>query len=84
MIYLSGTIVYWLAGLILARNIYYQNKELFGDRQEALDKLIDDVAFTLGVGREDLNIVGATPLNWSSLLIRGLGRGRERPYFWAY
>ncbi|KAL2163059.1 hypothetical protein VTH06DRAFT_6895 [Thermothelomyces fergusii] len=43
--------------LITKRNIYYQNPELFKS-QSAVDDMIDNLAFTLGVGREDLNIVG--------------------------
>ncbi|KAK8066642.1 hypothetical protein PG997_013389 [Apiospora hydei] len=48
----SGTI-------ITKRNIYYQNPELFGS-QDYVNKLVDDVAFTLGVGRNELNIVAAS------------------------
>jgi meiotic recombination protein SPO11 len=44
--------------LTLSRNIYYQNKDLFGDNQDALDQIIDNLAFTLRLGREDLGIVG--------------------------
>jgi hypothetical protein len=42
----------------LSRNIYYQNPDLFKS-QSAVDDMVDNLAFTLGVGREDLNIVGA-------------------------
>ncbi|KAL2191401.1 DNA topoisomerase IV, alpha subunit [Thermothelomyces heterothallicus CBS 203.75] len=42
--------------LITKRNIYYQNPELFKS-QSAVDDMVDNLAFTLGVGREDLNIV---------------------------
>ncbi|KAH8880591.1 DNA topoisomerase IV, alpha subunit [Thozetella sp. PMI_491] len=42
--------------LIAKRNIYYQDKNLFATAS-AVDVLVDDVALTLGVGREDLNIV---------------------------
>ncbi|KAI5918868.1 Spo11/DNA topoisomerase VI subunit A [Camillea tinctor] len=48
---ISGTI-------ITKRNIYYQNPELFGS-QAYVDKLVDDIAFTFGVGRDALNIVAA-------------------------
>jgi len=41
------------------RNIYYQDPGRFGT-QEYVDRLIDDVAFTLGVGRDALNIVRPT------------------------
>ncbi|KAK1766355.1 Spo11/DNA topoisomerase VI subunit A [Phialemonium atrogriseum] len=44
----SGTIV-------TKRNIYYQNTELFRD-QRVVDGLVDDIAFTLGVSRDALNI----------------------------
>ncbi|KAK3951744.1 meiosis-specific topoisomerase, partial [Pseudoneurospora amorphoporcata] len=46
---LSGT-------LITKRNIYYQNMELFRS-QSVVDEMVDNLAFTLGVGRGDLNIV---------------------------
>lgn len=38
------------------RNIYYQNMELFRS-QSVVDEMVDNLAFTLGVGRGDLNIV---------------------------
>ncbi|KAI0110527.1 DNA topoisomerase IV, alpha subunit [Hypoxylon sp. NC0597] len=40
------------------RNIYYQNPDLFGS-QQYVDNLVDDIAFTFGVGRDALNIVAA-------------------------
>ncbi|KAI1372750.1 DNA topoisomerase IV, alpha subunit [Hypoxylon crocopeplum] len=40
------------------RNIYYQYPDLFGN-QQYVDNLIDDIAFTFGVGRDALNIVAA-------------------------
>ncbi|KAK3403361.1 meiosis-specific topoisomerase Spo11 [Sordaria brevicollis] len=46
---LSGT-------LITKRNIYYQNMELFKS-QSVVDEMVDNLAFTLGLGRSDLNIV---------------------------
>lgn len=42
------------------RNIYYQDPVLFGS-QEYVDRLVDDVAFTFGVGRDALNIVRPIP-----------------------
>ncbi|KAI1206884.1 DNA topoisomerase IV, alpha subunit [Annulohypoxylon truncatum] len=44
--------------VITKRNIYYQNPDLFGN-QPYVDNLVDDVAFTFGVGRDVLNIVAA-------------------------
>ncbi|KAH6640993.1 Spo11/DNA topoisomerase VI subunit A [Chaetomium tenue] len=44
--------------LITKRNIYYQNPDLFRS-QGAVDDMVDNIAFTLGVGREDLGIVAA-------------------------
>ncbi|KAH6850710.1 Spo11/DNA topoisomerase VI subunit A, partial [Chaetomium sp. MPI-CAGE-AT-0009] len=44
--------------LITKRNIYYQNPDLFRS-QSAVDDMVDNLAFTLGVGREDLSIVAA-------------------------
>ena len=38
------------------RNIYYQNMELFRS-QSVVDDMVDNLAFTLGLGRDDLNIV---------------------------
>ncbi|KAL2020578.1 hypothetical protein VTK56DRAFT_8166 [Thermocarpiscus australiensis] len=43
---------------ITKRNIYYQNTDLFKS-QSVVDDMVDNLAFTLGVGREDLNIVAA-------------------------
>ncbi|KAI1135600.1 DNA topoisomerase IV, alpha subunit [Hypoxylon sp. FL0543] len=40
------------------RNIYYQNSDLFGS-QQYVDTLVDDIAFTFGVGRNVLNVVAA-------------------------
>ncbi|KAK7954661.1 Spo11/DNA topoisomerase VI subunit A [Apiospora saccharicola] len=48
----SGTI-------ITKRSIYYQNPELF-ESQRYVDELVDDIAFTFGVGRNELNIVAAS------------------------
>ncbi|KAK0636066.1 Spo11/DNA topoisomerase VI subunit A [Bombardia bombarda] len=44
--------------LITKRNIYYQNIVLFKS-QSVVDELVDSLAFTLGVGRGDLNIVAS-------------------------
>lgn len=38
------------------RAIYYQNPDLFGS-QKYVDGLVDEIAFTFGVGRNALNIV---------------------------
>jgi meiotic recombination protein SPO11 len=43
------------------RNIFYQNVELFKS-QGVVDDLVDNLAYTLGLGREDLNIVRCPPL----------------------
>lgn len=45
-----------------ARNIYYQNPDLFKS-QSNVDELVDDLAFTLGVGRNALHIVRIISLN---------------------
>ncbi|KAK3901430.1 Spo11/DNA topoisomerase VI subunit A [Staphylotrichum tortipilum] len=48
-----------LAGnIITKRNLFYQNPDLF-KTQSTVDDMVDNLAFTLGVGREDLNIVAA-------------------------
>ncbi|KAI0376503.1 DNA topoisomerase IV, alpha subunit [Hypomontagnella monticulosa] len=44
--------------IITKRNIYYQNPDLFGS-QEYVDNLVDDIAFTFGIGRGALNVVAA-------------------------
>ncbi|KAK1966926.1 type IIB DNA topoisomerase [Colletotrichum sublineola] len=41
---------------ITKRSIYYQDENLF-KKQSVVDNLIDDLAYTLGLGREDLGIV---------------------------
>ncbi|KAK1976690.1 type IIB DNA topoisomerase [Colletotrichum cereale] len=38
------------------RSIYYQDENLF-KKQSVVDNLVDDLAYTLGLGREDLGIV---------------------------
>ncbi|KAI3392711.1 hypothetical protein diail_5268 [Diaporthe ilicicola] len=45
--------------LISKRNIYYQDPDLF-ESQANVDQLVDDLAFTLGVGRNALHIVAAS------------------------
>ncbi|KAI0157961.1 DNA topoisomerase IV, alpha subunit [Hypoxylon sp. FL1284] len=45
--------------IITKRNIYYQDPDLFGS-QRYVDTLVDDIAFTFGVGRDALNIVAAS------------------------
>ncbi|KAL2269687.1 hypothetical protein VTJ83DRAFT_1871 [Remersonia thermophila] len=44
--------------LITKRNIFYQNPDLFKS-QSVVDDMVDNLAYTLGIGREDLNIVAA-------------------------
>ncbi|KAF7551463.1 hypothetical protein G7Z17_g4999 [Cylindrodendrum hubeiense] len=45
-----------VSGTILTkRHIFYQYQDLF-DKQSQVDELVDDLAFTLGVNRGDLNI----------------------------
>ncbi|KAK0754401.1 Spo11/DNA topoisomerase VI subunit A [Schizothecium vesticola] len=44
--------------IITKRNIFYQNVDLFKS-QGVVDDLVDNLAYTLGLGREDLNIVAA-------------------------
>ncbi|KAK1757142.1 meiotic recombination protein rec12 [Echria macrotheca] len=44
--------------LITKRNIYYQNVDLFKS-QSVVDEMVDTLAYTLGLGRGDLNIVAA-------------------------
>lgn len=42
--------------LTTCRNIYYQNPQLF-QSQDYVDRLVDDIAYSFGVGRSALNIV---------------------------
>lgn len=44
-----------------SRNIYYQNPDLFKS-QSVVDVMVDNLASTLGIGREDLNIVSLKTL----------------------
>ncbi|KAK1835739.1 meiotic recombination protein rec12 [Podospora conica] len=44
--------------IITKRNIFYQNVDLFKS-QGVVDAMVDNLAYTLGLGREDLNIVAA-------------------------
>jgi meiotic recombination protein SPO11 len=46
------------------RNIYYQNPELFKS-QSMVDDMVDNLAFTLEVGRTDLNIVTMARRNFT-------------------
>ncbi|KAI1123806.1 Spo11/DNA topoisomerase VI subunit A [Nemania abortiva] len=49
-----------IAGTVITkRAIYYQNPELFGN-QRYVDELVDDIAFTFGLGRDALNIVATS------------------------
>ncbi|KAJ8127986.1 hypothetical protein O1611_g5650 [Lasiodiplodia mahajangana] len=49
-----------VAGTVITkRAVYYQNPDLFGN-QRYVDELVDDIAFTFGVGRDALNIVAAS------------------------
>ncbi|KAK7209040.1 hypothetical protein V2G26_016218 [Clonostachys chloroleuca] len=45
--------------ILTKRHIFYQNQELFGT-QARVDELVDCLALTLGIGREDLNIVATS------------------------
>ncbi|KAM0561587.1 hypothetical protein ACHAPJ_002755 [Fusarium lateritium] len=46
-----------VSGTILTkRHIFYQHQDLF-EKQSQVDDLVDDLAFTLGISRGDLNIV---------------------------
>ncbi|EXV00156.1 type IIB DNA topoisomerase family protein [Metarhizium robertsii] len=48
-----------VSGTVLTkRNIFYQHQELFGT-QRVVDELVDDVATTLELDRDDLNIVAS-------------------------
>ncbi|KAK5993755.1 Meiotic recombination protein rec12 [Cladobotryum mycophilum] len=48
-----------VSGTILTkRHIYYQHQDLF-EAQRNVDELVDDLALTLDIGRDDLNIVAS-------------------------
>jgi len=55
--FVEGTDNPWFGSLNKPRNIYYRHPELFR-RQEVVDELVDDLACTLGLGRDALNVVG--------------------------
>jgi meiotic recombination protein SPO11 len=67
--------------LIVSRNIFYQNTDLFR-HQRVVDNLVDDLAFSLGVGRDDLNIVSSSQasFNLSSDTDEAPGCSRERTH----
>ncbi|PTD04665.1 Meiotic recombination protein rec12 [Fusarium culmorum] len=49
-----------VSGTVLTkRHIFYQHQDLF-EKQREVDDLVDDIAFTLGISRGDLNIVAAS------------------------
>ncbi|KAF5607371.1 meiotic recombination SPO11 [Fusarium subglutinans] len=49
-----------VSGTVLTkRHIFYQHQHLF-EKQGQVDDLVDDIAFNLGIGRGDLNIVAAS------------------------
>ncbi|KAH7191988.1 Spo11/DNA topoisomerase VI subunit A [Fusarium flagelliforme] len=49
-----------VSGTVLTkRHIFYQHQDLF-EKQREVDDLVDDIAFNLGIGRADLNIVAAS------------------------
>lgn len=50
-------------------NIFYQHQDLF-DKQRVVDELVDDLALTLGVNRDDLNIVSRSTRILAVILIR--------------
>ncbi|KAL9573652.1 hypothetical protein ACKAV7_002196 [Fusarium commune] len=45
--------------LLTKRHIFYQHQHLF-EKQGQVDDLVDDIAFSLGISRGDLNIVAAS------------------------
>ncbi|PHH87376.1 hypothetical protein CDD83_8963 [Cordyceps sp. RAO-2017] len=44
--------------ILTKRQIFYQHQDLF-DKQRVVDELVDDIALTLGINRDDLNIVAS-------------------------
>ncbi|KAK1490052.1 type IIB DNA topoisomerase [Colletotrichum tamarilloi] len=76
--------------LITKRNIYYQDTDLF-KRQSIVDNLVDDLAFTLGLGREDLGIgilipsartvseIDFGPAHWVLVIEKEVGLGKGYP-----
>ncbi|KAI0396769.1 DNA topoisomerase IV, alpha subunit [Xylariaceae sp. FL0594] len=49
-----------VAGTVITkRAIYYQNTDLFGS-QRYVDNLVNDIAFSFQIGRDDLNIVASS------------------------
>ena len=50
------------------RNIFYNDPTLFGN-QAVVDRFVDDLAFTLGVRRLDLGVVGALRILMTRMLM---------------
>lgn len=67
--------------LIYLRHIYYQHQELF-EKQAKVDELVDCLALTLGVNREDLNIVRETFFG-VLLMLMVTGCGIQGCSFWS-
>jgi len=65
------------------RAIYYQNTGLFSS-QRYVDNLVNDIAFSFGIGRDDLNIVSCLSINrrHESDILAGCGKQRAycRPH----
>ncbi|KAJ4136359.1 endodeoxyribonuclease [Fusarium equiseti] len=64
-----------VSGTVLTkRHIFYQHQDLF-EKQREVDDLVDDIAFNLGIGRADLNIVAASKGLLAGSLTIGLQDG---------
>jgi len=66
-----------ITGMIMTkRDLYYRDPDLF-QKQTTVDRLVDDLAFTLDIERDDLNVVRPSSyihfsiLNYVLLLISG-------------
>lgn len=58
-------------------HIFYQHQELF-EKQSRVDELVDDLALTLGVTRDNLNIVCLCKLDLGRFSLIKLGSGSQR------
>ncbi|KAF4967263.1 hypothetical protein FSARC_5175 [Fusarium sarcochroum] len=72
-----------VSGTILTkRHIFYQHQDLF-EKQSQVDELVDDLAFTLGISRGDLNIVRVVTHAPSILPLTIAGGSFKRRPCWA-
>ncbi|CAG7565680.1 unnamed protein product [Fusarium equiseti] len=73
-----------VSGTVLTkRHIFYQHQDLF-EKQREVDDLVDDIAFNLGIGRADLNIVRIVSQTLQGLPLTTAGRRFKGSIGWAF